>query len=289
MKKCLNCGEIFDSADWHCRKCQYIPMKICDVLSFTDQNQNAEGFEKDHFRTLAKLESSNFWFKGRNRIIVWILKKHFPFAVNLIEIGCGTGFVLSAISRKFPRISLSGSDLYLEGLHFAVKRLPSAKFYQIDASRIPFHGEYDVIGSFDVLEHIRDDRAVLKEMKRALKDDGGLIITVPQHPFLWSDFDVSSCHIRRYTRRELITKLRQAGLKPIFVSSFVTFLLPVMYLTRFMLERDKLKSTSWGLTLPRIMNTIFECFLLLEQLFIQFGFSMPIGGSLIAVAKNENH
>ena len=289
MKKCLYCGEIFDTADWQCKKCQKIPVKIHDFLSFTDQNQNAEGFEKGHFRILTELENSHFWFKGRNRLTISILKKYFPFATNFIEIGCGTGFVVSAIAKKLPQLSVSGSDLYFEGLHFARKRLPSAKFYQIDASRIPFHEEFDVIGSFDVLEHIREDWLVLKEMYHALNDHGGLIITVPQHPSLWSHFDVSSCHVRRYTRKGLITKLRWAGFEPVFVSSFVTFLLPVMFLTRLVLGRDKLKSTSWGLNLSRIMNFVLECFLLFEQLFIQFGFSLPIGGSLIAVAKKMNH
>ncbi len=75
---------------------------------------------------------------------------------------------------------------------------------QFDACAIPYKAEFDVIGAFDVIEHIEEDTAALTQMYQALKPGGGLLITVPQHRFLWSAVDEMSYHKRRYHRNELI-------------------------------------------------------------------------------------
>ena len=77
----------------------------------------------------------------------------------------------------------------------------------MDARRIPYEAEFDVIGAFDVIEHIYEDAAVLQQMHRAVRPGGGIIVTVPQHRFLWSKQDEFSCHFRRYTRGELMSKV----------------------------------------------------------------------------------
>ena len=65
----------------------------------------------------------------------------------------------------------------------------------MDARRIPFEDEFDVIGAFDVLEHIKEDEQVLVQMHRAVKSGGGIMLTVPQHMFLWSEQDVQAHHV----------------------------------------------------------------------------------------------
>ena len=81
------------------------------------------------------------------------------------------------------------------------RRVPSATFYQMDARHIPFRDHFDAIGAFDVLEHIEDDVAVIEEVGRALRPDGMFVMTVPQHPALWSPQDDHAYHVRRYTSR----------------------------------------------------------------------------------------
>lgn len=66
----------------------------------------------------------------------------------------------------------------------------------MDARRIPFEGEFDVIGAFDVLEHIEEDERVLGQLNAALRSGGGIIATVPQHQWLWSEMDTVSGHRR---------------------------------------------------------------------------------------------
>src|SRR3989339_1850454 len=178
----------------------------------------SQGFDSDYFWQIQKLESRNFWFCSRNRLILWALKKFFPQMKSFLEVGCGTGFVLSAIEKSFPETQISGSDLFSEGLSFAKKRLKNASLFQMDARQMPYREEYDVIGAFDVLEHVLEDECVLNQFHQGLKKGGGLILTVPQHAWLWSSQDEVACHKRRYTCEELTIKLKKSGFRMVWVS-----------------------------------------------------------------------
>jgi SAM-dependent methyltransferase len=197
MKVCLPCGQRFTTEDWRCPSCKIYPETVDGFLSFApDLAVGYDGFKAGFFASLAELEAGNFWFESRNRLLTWALDRYFPKAETFLEIGCGTGFVLSGIRRGFPRIKLFGSDIFTEGFAYAKERVPGATFFQMDARNIPFENEFDVIGAFDVIEHIEEDEAVLKQMYQACKHQGGIILTVPQHAFLWSYMDEYSCHVR---------------------------------------------------------------------------------------------
>jgi len=79
---------------------------------------------------------------------------------------------------------------------------------------------------------LRDDELVLSEMFRATKPGGGIIVTVPQHQFLWSVVDEHAFHKRRYSRVDLVSKVERAGFRVARVTSFVSLLLPLMLLSR---------------------------------------------------------
>ena len=169
------------------------------------------GFKSSHFETLANIEAKNFWFRVRNRIIIWSLGRYCPNFKSFLEIGCGTGFVLSGIAKAYPDARLHGSELFIKGLSFAARRLPLAKLMQMDARQIPFVDEFDSIGAFDVLEHIEEDTDVLRQIHKALKPKGLVLITVPQHQWLWSPVDDNACHVRRYSAKDLHAKLKATG------------------------------------------------------------------------------
>src|SRR5690606_28048554 len=107
-----------------------------------------------------------------------------------------------------------------------------ANFMQMDARRIPFIEEFDVVGAFDVLEHVEEDEVVLAEIHQALKPDGHIVLTVPQHTWLWSPSDDYAHHERRYGLNELGKKVQAAGFKIQRSTSFVALLLPLMLLSR---------------------------------------------------------
>lgn len=244
------------------------------------------GYDPAHYQELAQLESRHFWFRARNRLIVHALRKHFPAARSFLEIGCGTGVVLQAVSKHFPDLVTSGSDLFVEGLPFAKARLPDANLMQMDATRIPFTGEFDVIGAFDVVEHIEDDRAVLHEIHRALTAGGGAVFTVPQHPWLWSYQDELACHVRRYRRGELEAKLREAGFSVVYSTSFVTLLLPLMAASRR--RTPKAGSDPYHeLRIGDTANAALHAALALEFHLLQTGLRLPVGGSRLIVATKE--
>ena len=281
MKICIKCGNKIENEDWQCPHCRYTPQKIEGFNCFAPEfAQSNDGFNVESFSELFHLEDINFWFTSRNELITWFIKKYFPKAENLLEIGCGTGFVLSGIERAFPNMTLFGSEIYSQGLALAKKRLKTVELFQIDARDIPFENEFDVIGAFDVLEHIDEDIKVIKEMYKATKPQGGIIITVPQHQFLWSKADEEACHVRRYTKKDLTAKIEEAGFKIISVTSFVTFLFPLMLISR--LTR---KEQSGELKINGSINAIFKKIMNIERLFITHGVNMPFGGSLLIIAK----
>ncbi len=282
MKRCLACGTRFEERSWECPHCGFTPPIVDDIRHFAESSaaMNDDGFKPEFFARLASLEGDNFWFRARNRLIQWAIQTYFPNVENLFEIGCGTGFVLAGLHQTRPELRLVGSELFSEGLVFTKLRLPEVELFQMDARHIPFENEFDVVGAFDVLEHIAEDEQVLSEMFRATRPGGGILLTVPQHPFLWSKSDEHALHQRRYRRKELERKVKLAGFQPRRITSFVSLLLPLMILARRSKECDP-----WAeFQISRPLNFVLEKLLAVERGLIRTGLSFPVGGSLLVAA-----
>lgn len=289
MKLCLHCKYIFSSDEWSCPSCGHQPERLNGIEAHAPKFANGGGgFKPEYFSELSRLEAENFWFRARNAFILWALRTYKPDANTFLEVGCGTGFVLSGIARACPKLVLSGSEIFLAGLSHAAERVPSAHFMQMDARRVPFVDEFDVIGAFDVLEHIEEDETVLAQLHGAIKPGGVLLLTVPQHPWLWSASDEYACHVRRYTRAEIEQKVLTAGFELLRSSSFVTSLLPAMMLSR-VLQKQKTKDYDPGgeLKFNAVLNELFYALMMLEIAGIRFGINYPIGGSRLIVAQRR--
>jgi 2-polyprenyl-3-methyl-5-hydroxy-6-metoxy-1,4-benzoquinol methylase len=243
------------------------------------------GFPQDAFERIAATEPGNYWFESRNRLITWAIQRYFPKATTLHEVGCGTGFVLQAAREAFPRLQISASDFLENGLTVARRRVPSATFFQIDARHLDLPAQYDVVCAFDVLEHIGDDARAIERVFAAVRPGGGALVTVPQHPQLWSRADEKSHHVRRYRRRELVERLRQAGFEITRVTSFVSLLLPVMALSRWVDARRKGEFDGREFQVSKTTNAVLRSVLSFERLLIRLGVSWPAGGSLLAVVR----
>lgn len=257
------------------------------MLSFAPDLARAEAsYPASYHEEIHRLESGHFWFQGRNRLILWAIRRHFPEVRSFLEVGCGTGFVLSAIQKALPKAEIFGGEMFSEGLSFAAARTPGATLLQLDARRIPFRDHFDLIGAFDVIEHIREDELVLSEMCRALRPSGGLLLTVPQHPWLWSPVDDFAGHVRRYRKRELVAKVEAAGFEVLFATSFVTFLLPLMLLSR--LSKRNLAKAEAELRIGSMANAIGGAFFSLERAMVGSGINLPAGGSLLLAARRRD-
>jgi len=213
--------------------CGWRPPAVAGVVCLAPElSSRCEGFDPVFFDRLVELESDSFWFRARNRLIVWALRKYAASAKSFLEVGCGTGFVLRGVREACPGMNITATEVLVDGLVKAAARTPDATFLQMDARRIPFVREFDAIGAFDVLEHIAEDRTVLDQAHEALIEGGLLLLTVPQHPFLWSGADDYTHHERRYARKDLLEKVRAAGFSIVRWTSFVTLLMPLMMASR---------------------------------------------------------
>jgi SAM-dependent methyltransferase len=286
MKLCVACSSPFSAATWKCPACGAVPELVAGHLAFSPELASAgSGFKAEYFARLAKVEESNFWFRSRNRLLIWAMRSYFPHAGSLLEIGCGNGFVLRGLQEAQPGLRLAGSEIFCAGLDFAAQRLPGVDLFQMDATRIPFLDEFDVLGAFDVLEHIKADEAVLAQMYRAARPGGGVLITVPQHMSLWSQADVEAMHERRYSAAEMRGKLEHAGFRVVRMTSFVSLLLPLMAAQRVRKRHpDPNYSVHQELAIGGVANWGMEQLLTIERGLLRAGVSFRAGGSLLAVA-----
>ncbi len=289
MKICTKCQAKFTSENWICPACGNVPSNVDGVPVLAPALAlSGGGFRPDAFAKLAALEHQSFWFRARNRLIVWALRRSFPSIQRYLEIGCGTGYVLEGVAKAYPESALVGSEIFSVGLRYAASRVKSAELVQMDARLIPYEEEFDVIGAFDVLEHIEEDEMVLAAMRRALVPGGGVVITVPQHPWLWSASDETACHVRRYRIPELRDKILRAGFKLEFETSFVSLLLPAMLASRLTKHRAKPGDDSMPeLNLSKWLNRVFEIVMNIEHQLIKIGFRFHLGGSRILIATRK--
>lgn len=290
MRICERCSSDWPEGCARCTSCGHAQTWVDGFLAYApEMAHEGGGFRPEAYDMLARLEARNFWFAVRNDFIEWAFRAHAPALGSYVEIGCGTGFVLERLVTLYPQASALGTEVFVAGLPYAAQRVSSARFAQMDARRIPFRNEFDAVGAFDVLEHIEQDGEVLSQVNAALRPGGLLVLTVPQHQWLWSAADDFAMHKRRYSARELHEKLSVAGFDVVRSTSFVSTLLPAMALSRLMRRRNpdqydpaaELKLSPW-------LNRMFTALLKFELAVVRKGWNWPWGGSRLVVARKRD-
>jgi len=239
--------------------------------------------EPQVYARMGAVEDRHWWFVGRRRIVNEIIARlaRLPGPARILEAGCGTGGNLKMLSRfgavsAFEPDEAARATAAARGLHdIRDGRLPDG---------IPFDGErFDLAVMLDVLEHLDDDVAALKALSGQLTDNGNVLITVPAHQFLWSHHDEARHHKRRYTRAQLLTVARAAGLEPVFMSYANTLLFPAVVLLRLLgkitgstHDDDQLP----GRAMNAILRGIFSC-----ERHLLGRLPMPFGVSLVMLAR----
>jgi SAM-dependent methyltransferase len=290
MYHCLQCGTDFDESRWSCPHCAYTPVVDAGYLSFAPHlKEGSGGFDGDFHHFLDQAQERNFWFRSRSRLFADLVRQWFPQARNALEIGCGTGYVLANLREALPQARFSGSEVSAVGLQYAARRLgPAVSLLQMDAQAIPFSEEFDLIAACDVLEHLEDDVKSLREIHRALKPGGGVLLSVPQHPQLWSEADIAAHHRRRYKPRELSAKCRGVGFEVVVDTSFVFSLLPLMATQRWLRRHEKGYSVAAELSMPDWLNYLLFLVLDIERRFIHLGARFPVGGSRVVIGLKKH-
>ena len=288
MKLCIEFRTAFDTEDWHCPTCGFVPEMVGDWPAFKADLVGAgpKEFDSSTYERMSAFEESSFYCQSRLRLIQWALTKFFPTAGNFYDFGAGTGYVLNGIRSVRPDLRLYGSDLSNDSLTWVDTRLAGhVNLFHADAEHIPYAEHFDVIGAFDVLEHIEDEHHVLRAFHAAIKPGGGVLLTVPQHMVLWSRLDDETGHKRRYRGGELAAKVKAAGFDVVFDTCFMGTLFLLQYASRRWLVSP---TGSVGFeaehTLPGPINGLLEGILSLELLLIKAGLRFPFGGMRIVAA-----
>ena len=291
---CPKCKNILTRVNhtYSCQNCARCYPIVDGIPSFVDQNAIIDSFDASAFEFLFEMEQKHFWHVARRGIILDVLRRNVPSLARcrMLEIGCGNGSVLAYLKQK--GVNIEGGDIFLEGLRFCQQRAGSEGLYHIDILALPFRNEFDIIGAFDILEHIDGDEKALSEINQALKLKGKLILTVPAYRFLWSYFDVQSHHERRYNKKELVAKLERNGFIINRISFFMFFLFPLLAAIRLIgnmfhmgKSGEDIKPSLELRTVP-VVNDVFLGLLKLERLLIRY-LSLPFGTSLLVLAEKK--
>lgn len=284
----INRNDAIWPLGWRCPACGHAVAQDGGIPLFAPELANTiSGFDPDVFDELAEMEAGYFWFVTRGELIKGLATRFFPEARRFLEVGCGTGAVLRELAASRDWEKLVGSELHPAGLAHARKRLPAGtEFVQMDARDIPAVEAFDLTGAFDVIEHIVDDEAVLRALRRATQKGGGTIIAVPQHPWLWGPSDEIAHHERRYRLGELEEKLKRSGFEILFSSSFMTLLLPVMAASRLARTGRKPSDDIFHeFRLSPLLNRAFTAISRAEIRMTLSGIRWPIGGSRVVVGR----
>lgn len=237
---------------------------------------------------LYELEENNkgnhWWTKGRQEIILSLLLNIAPSLtrLNILDVGCGTGTTLNSL-RQLGCTNLQGVDDSVTAIEYCNdKTLP---VQQANVYELPFSdNSFDIILAMDVMEHVPNEQRALNEIKRVLKDDGLLLITVPAFELLWSVHDDVNNHIRRYTKKHTNKLLSSSGFSVLKTSYFNMFLFPFALLRKFSTSKQNellLKPP------PRFINRALLELLRVEKRILST-FNMPFGISLVNLARKNS-
>jgi len=238
----------------------------------------------------ANLESWHWWFRGRQHILETVLRDELngkrPLAIA--SLGCGPAEGLSWL-EKFagPAGRVVGIDA--DPIH-ARQKPPNIEFVIGNIENLPLADKsFDAVLALDVLEHLDDDVAGLRETARLVKPGGLLLITVPALPSLWGAQDVVSNHRRRYLKKTLYQVFKRAALPLPRVTYFNTLLFPpvagVRWTRRVLGLKERTRS-DFEDSRPGQLNNLLAGIFAAEQHLVT-RISLPIGVSLMATLQMD--
>ncbi len=239
--------------------------------------------EEAFYRMVYEIEKTHWWCVARQRIAEDVIDRRIklPAGARVLDVGCGTGAVLEALSARFEAYGTDTSQLAID----LCRQRGLANAFCCTLETFPYPElRFDLVTLLDVIEHVDDDLGVLREAHRYLKPGGWALVTVPAYQFLWGPHDVVNHHKRRYTRPRLRRVLDAASFEVRMLSYFNTILFPAA-LVAWAAERllgvgaDPRPSVP-----PAPLNALLTAVFSAEKYLLR-GLVPPYGLSLIALAR----
>lgn len=261
------------------------------ILELLGGRRGNQGYDPHYFELLHRIEDRHFWFVARREAVLSTLRDHVPNLASrrLFDLGCGSGGLLAFLGRN--GLGLAGAcDVYPESLKLVRQRLDIPLALVDDSAPPPLAaGGHDLIGMFDVLEHLDDDVGMLRAVYEGLQPGGALVATVPAHPWLFDEMDEIAYHRRRYTRASLRGVLRQAGFEVRVISHFMAPLVPALLVLRALGRAVRGRDTArqrreLEFCVVPVLNDVVCGVLALERAAMRL-LPVPFGSSLVVVAS----
>lgn len=218
-----------------------------------------------------------WWYVARSRLLEVVFGGLLNSRGRLLDIGSADGPSVDWLDQRMRRVAtdrdpsgLVPGDICADGLQLPFKT-----------------GSFDVVSAFDVIEHFADDARLLHEIRRVLKPDGRLILSVPAYQWAWSDFDESAGHFRRYTKRSMQRLLERNGFVVeratyAFMGTFLPFLMDRLTARVLSRQGERVSDSE----LPRVVSWLLlkmsslDARLLAEH-------DLPFGSSVLAAARSS--
>jgi SAM-dependent methyltransferase len=248
--------------------------------------------EQYELTTLA-FEEAHWWYRGRRAIVRDAVRSlGLPPDARILDAGCGSG-------RNMVELTAFGTVYGIDIAPVSARQALArgiGNVTQGSLDDLPYDDDaFDLITSLDVIEHIEDDVAVLRELRRVARPSSALLVTVPAYPALWSSHDEVNHHQRRYTRRTLVEAATVAGWLPERTTHFnaLLFAPAAAYRLAERALRRRVGGNGNGAheagdldATPGWANAALEKALLAEAAFLRNGRRrIPVGLSLLAIFR----
>ncbi len=235
--------------------------------------------ESQAYDNVWAIEQDMWWYRGRRAVCFELLRRHAPRG-RVLDVGCGTGYNLSLL-EEFGEVH--GVDPFPEALEYCRQR-GARNVQEAGAEKLPFpDGHFGLLTAFDVIEHIEDDVAALREWNRVMAPGARLLIYTPALQWLYGEHDRIVQHYRRYDRSQLTERIRQAGFTVMHASYVNMFVLPLVIGVRAAVKLLP-KRPHVEMSMPSRPANWALTQLSYAEVPLVLGPGLPIGLSLVALA-----
>jgi SAM-dependent methyltransferase len=239
---------------------------------------------------LERMEQRYWWHVGRRHLVERFLLRRFGDSggLDICDVGCGTGRNLELLGRFGRAVGVEPPGPGLDRCR--ARGLGEDRVVAGTAHALPFEeGRFDLVTALDVLEHLEDDEAGLRELGRVLRPNGFVLLTVPAYRFLWSVHDESLGHRRRYVASELHGKLNGAGFVVVKRSYAVSFALPGIVgfrVVQGLFPAVAERGASY-VEVPAAVNALLAGSIRAESRLLD-AVDLPLGTSIVAFARKRS-